>query len=120
MREGNFAELRKQGTEVTSGDEVGDVVAGVGAGEGAEDFVDVERNFGRVEPAEVAPERTPPGEVGIDVALRDRGRAIAGRFGRVVAAKGLVTVGGGAAFSAVAADEGAFGSHGALLEAGDR
>jgi hypothetical protein len=38
----------------------------------------------------------------------------------VVAAKGLVTVGGGAAFSAVAADEGAFGSHGALLEAGDR
>jgi hypothetical protein len=32
----------------------------------------------------------------------------------VVAAKGLVAVGGGAAFSAVAADEGAFGSHGAL------
>jgi len=120
LREGNFADLREQGAEVTSGDEVGKVVVGVGSGQRVEDFVDAERDFGGVEPAEVAPEGTPFGEVGIDVALRDRGRAIAGRFGRVVAAKGLVTVGGGAAFSAVAADEGAFGSHGALLEAGDR
>jgi len=105
----------EQGAEVTSGDEVGEVVVGVGAGECVEDFVDVERDFGGVEPAKVAPECAPPGEVGIDVAFGDRGRAVDGGFGRVVAAKGLVAVGGGAAFSAVAADEGTFGSHGASL-----
>jgi hypothetical protein len=113
--EGDFADLREQGAEVASGDDVGEVVVGFGAGECVEDFVDVERDLGGIDPAEVAPERAPSGEVGIDVAFGDRGRAVGGGFRCVMTAKGLVTVGGGAAFSAVAPDEGTFGSHGTSL-----
>ena len=45
-REGDVAEAGEQDAQVASGDQVGVMGGGVLAGEGVEDLVDGERNFG--------------------------------------------------------------------------
>lgn len=114
---GNVAEAVEKSAEETAGGEIGDAAVGAGSAidEALEDVVDFQGNLVRGHPLQIGPELPPASEVGIALVFWNGGRARPGRFGRVMAAEGLVAGSGAAAPAAAGQDEGALTSHGYFL-----